>query len=115
MSPSRTLRRAWRVPCRSVALATLWFACASGAAYGQAGAPQAAGAAPAAPAAAAAQGALDGHRREDIVRHRAIAAAHDAAARCLESGQKESICHDTLRKACAGIAVGRYCGMKHSH
>jgi hypothetical protein len=69
-------------------------------------------AAPATPAASAAQ---DPHRRDDIARHRAIAAAHDTAARCLETGGKESTCHDALRKACEGIAVGRYCGMKHSH
>jgi hypothetical protein len=64
---------------------------------------------------AAAVATQDPHRRDDIARHRAIAAAHDAAARCLEAGQKESACHDALRKACEGIAVGRYCGMKHSH
>ncbi len=68
-----------------------------------------------APAPAASTPAADAHRRDDIARHRAIAAAHDAAARCLEAGQKESGCHDALRKACEGIAVGRYCGMKHSH
>ncbi len=66
--------------------------------------------------AAAAGGANDGdHRRDDVARHRVIAAAHEAAARCLERGDKESTCHDALRKACQGIAVGRYCGMKHSH
>lgn len=57
----------------------------------------------------------DAHRKEDIAKHRAIAAAHESAARCLEQGQKESACHEALRKACQGIAVGRYCGMKHSH
>jgi hypothetical protein len=55
------------------------------------------------------------HRNDDIGKHRAIAAAHESAARCLESGQKESGCHEALRKACQGIAVGKYCGMKHSH
>jgi len=68
---------------------------------------------------AAAQGvdpkAAEAHRKEDIAKHRAIAAAHETAARCLESGQKESACHEALRKACQGIAVGRYCGMRHSH
>lgn len=59
--------------------------------------------------------AADPHRRDDIVRHRAIAAAHETAARCLEGGQAESDCHAALRKACEGLAVGRYCGMKHSH
>jgi hypothetical protein len=57
----------------------------------------------------------DAHRRDDIAKHRAIAAAHDAAARCLESGRPESECQQALRRACEGIAVGRYCGMKHSH
>jgi len=55
------------------------------------------------------------HRNDDIGKHRAIAAAHESAARCLESGQKEASCHEALRKACQGIAVGKYCGMKHSH
>ena len=83
------------------------------AAPGLAGAQPAAKPATAGPAAAVV--AQDPHRRDDVARHRAIAAAHDAAARCLEGGQKESACHDALRKACEGIAVGRYCGMKHSH
>jgi len=55
------------------------------------------------------------HRQGDIGRHRAMAAAHETAARCLERGEKESVCHEALRKACQGLAVGRYCGMKHSH
>ena len=55
------------------------------------------------------------HRSDDIGKHRAIAAAHESAARCLESGQKEASCHEALRKACQGLAVGKYCGMKHSH
>jgi len=57
----------------------------------------------------------DKHRKEDISRHRTISAAHAAAAQCLEAGGKESACHETLRKACQGIAVGKYCGMRHSH
>jgi hypothetical protein len=85
------------------------------AAPGLAGAQPAAKPATAGPAATAPVAAQDPHRRDDIARHRAIAAAHDTAARCLEGGQKESACHDALRKACEGIAVGRYCGMKHSH
>lgn len=67
------------------------------------------------PPAAAAAASVDAHRSDDIARHRAIAAAHDAAARCLESGRPESECQQALRRACEGIAVGRYCGMKHSH
>jgi hypothetical protein len=71
-----------------------------------------------APASASAKGraaAPDAHRREDIARHRALAAVHEEAARCLESGRRESECHDAMRKACEGLAVGRYCGMKHVH
>lgn len=61
------------------------------------------------------KGADAQHRRDDVARHRTMATAHEAAARCLESGQKEPACHDALRKACEGVAVGRYCGMKHVH
>ncbi len=53
--------------------------------------------------------------KEDIARHRAIAAAHEAAAKCLESGKKEEVCHKELLAACKGIAIGKYCGMKHTH
>lgn len=58
---------------------------------------------------------IDAHRQQDIARHRALAAAHEASARCLESGESESACHDKLRRACEGLAIGRYCGMKHAH
>ena len=51
----------------------------------------------------------------DITRHRAIAAAHEAAAKCLESGKKEEVCHKELLAACKGIAIGKFCGMKHAH
>jgi hypothetical protein len=59
--------------------------------------------------------AVDAHRKEDIAKHRQMARAHEEAARCLESGEKESVCHERLREACKGIAVGRYCGMRHAH
>jgi hypothetical protein len=59
--------------------------------------------------------AMDPHRQQDVARHRAIATAHETAARCLEAGERESVCQDRLRKACEGIAIGRYCGMKHGH
>ena len=48
-------------------------------------------------------------------RHRAIAAAHESAAKCLESGQAEETCHKALQAACKGIAIGKYCGMRHEH
>ena len=53
------------------------------------------------------------HEKEDINRHRTIAAAHEAAAKCLESGKEEEGCNAELAKACQGIAYGKYCGMKH--
>jgi hypothetical protein len=57
----------------------------------------------------------EAHRRDDIARHRQMARAHEDAARCLESGEKEGTCQERLREACKGIAVGRYCGMRHDH
>lgn len=53
--------------------------------------------------------------KEDIQRHRAMAAAHEAAAKCLESGKKEDVCTKELQAACKGLAIGKTCGMKHSH
>ena len=53
--------------------------------------------------------------QEDIARHRAMAEAHEAAAKCLESGQKPEVCTKQLQTACKGLAVGKYCGMKHAH
>jgi hypothetical protein len=53
------------------------------------------------------------HEKEDIKRHRQISAAHEAAAKCLESGKEEDACNADLAKACKGIAYGKYCGMKH--
>lgn len=53
--------------------------------------------------------------KADIARHRAIAAAHEAAAKCLESGKKEEVCTKELQAACKGLAIGKFCGMKHEH
>jgi hypothetical protein len=53
--------------------------------------------------------------QEDIARHRAMAAAHEAAAKCLESGKKQDQCQKELQTACKGLALGKSCGMKHSH
>jgi hypothetical protein len=53
--------------------------------------------------------------KKDIQRHRAIAAAHENAAKCLESGQPEEACHKALQAACKGLAIGKYCGMRHEH
>lgn len=63
--------------------------------------------------------AADGHgdkeTKEDVARHRAIAAAHEAAAKCLETGKGEAVCYKELEKACKGIAIGKFCGLKHQH
>jgi len=70
--------------------------------------------APAKPAASKVDPALEAaHTKEDVRRHRIIAAAHEAAAKCQESGTDEEICDAELQKACKGIAYGKYCGMKH--
>jgi len=53
--------------------------------------------------------------QEDIRRHQAMAAAHQAAAECLQAGRGERLCHQQLRAACTGLALGNYCGMRHVH
>ena len=53
--------------------------------------------------------------QEDIARHRVMAEAHEAAAKCLESGKKPAQCTKELQTACRGLALGKYCGMKHAH
>lgn len=58
---------------------------------------------------------LPGHAKKDIERHRAMAAAHEAAAKCLESGKEEEVCQKELQAACKGLAIGKYCGMRHEH
>ena len=58
---------------------------------------------------------LDKETKEDIQRHRAMASAHENAAKCLESGKKDDVCEKELQAACKGLAVGKYCGMKHVH
>jgi hypothetical protein len=57
----------------------------------------------------------DKEKKEDIAKHRAIAAAHENAAKCLESGKKEDVCNKELQAACKGLAIGKFCGMKHEH
>ena len=52
---------------------------------------------------------------EDIKRHRGMAAAHEAAAQCLEAGKGEKVCMEALQVACKGLALGKYCGMRHAH
>jgi len=53
--------------------------------------------------------------QDDAKRHRALAAAHEAAAKCLEAGKGEKACLEQLRKDCKGVGIGKYCGMKHQH
>ncbi len=53
--------------------------------------------------------------KKDVQRHRAMAAAHEAAAKCLESGKNPDQCQKALQAACKGLAIGKYCGMKHEH
>ena len=57
----------------------------------------------------------DKETKADIQRHRAMAAAHEAAAKCLESGKKADACYKDMQAACKGLAIGKYCGMKHEH
>ncbi len=57
----------------------------------------------------------DKEAKEDIARHRAMAAAHEAAAKCLASGKSEDLCMKELQASCKGLAIGKFCGMKHEH
>ena len=58
---------------------------------------------------------LDKATRDDIARHRAMASAHEAAAKCLESGKADEVCEKELMLSCKGLAIGKFCGMKHEH
>lgn len=71
----------------------------------------------AAPAGAADKGKTHGAAevKKDIANHRAMADAHLNAAKCFETGKSEKECHEQLAKDCKGLAIGKYCGMKHSH
>ena len=55
------------------------------------------------------------HVQKDVTRHRAMAAAHEAAAKCLEAGRGEDECVKQLQAACKGLGIGKYCGMRHEH
>jgi hypothetical protein len=55
------------------------------------------------------------HRRQTIAQHRTLAAAHEAAARCLEAGKAEKECHAQLAKDCKNAGIGKYCGLRHRH
>lgn len=64
---------------------------------------------------AQAQGHSDKETKADVERHRAMATAHEAAAKCLESGKGHDACMKELQAACKNLAIGKYCGMKHAH
>ena len=55
------------------------------------------------------------HVKKDVQRHRAMAAAHESMAKCLESGKAYDACHKDLQASCKGLGIGKYCGMKHEH
>ncbi len=57
----------------------------------------------------------DKETKEDIARHRDMASAHEGAAKCLEAGKGEKVCLQELQAACKGLALGKYCGMRHAH
>ena len=63
----------------------------------------------------AAEAPLSADAKQDIARHRAMAAAHEAAAKCIEAGKKDDVCEKELQAACKGLAIGKFCGMKHEH
>jgi hypothetical protein len=55
------------------------------------------------------------HIKQDVLAHRTIAAAHEAAAKCLEAGKPEKDCQAQLAKDCKNLAIGKHCGMRHRH
>lgn len=58
---------------------------------------------------------LDAHTQEDVARHQAMAQAHAQAAQCLASGQAHDSCQKQLQASCKGLALGKYCGLRHAH
>ncbi len=58
---------------------------------------------------------LDKATKEDIARHRIMAQAHENAAKCLEAGKSDAVCEKQLQLECKGVAIGKFCGMKHEH
>lgn len=60
---------------------------------------------------------------KDVERHKAMAAAHTAAAQCLEKNGKDpktsakayDECMKQLQAACKGLGIGKQCGMRHEH
>ena len=56
---------------------------------------------------------LNQETRDDIAKHETIAAAHTEAAKCLRAGKPDAVCEGALLQACKGVAIGKFCGMKH--
>ena len=50
--------------------------------------------------------------KEDVARHRAMAAAHAEGTKCFEQKSPAEACQATLKASCSGLAVGKYCGLK---
>jgi len=50
---------------------------------------------------------------DDIAKHERIAAAHTEAAKCLRARKSDEVCEGALLQACKGVAIGKFCGMKH--
>ncbi|MFZ5555617.1 MAG: hypothetical protein ACOZDY_02650 [Pseudomonadota bacterium] len=48
-------------------------------------------------------------------RHARMAAAHDAAAKCLAGGKAPEACEKRLRADCRGLSVNRHCGLRGHH
>ena len=46
--------------------------------------------------------------QKDVQKHRAMAAAHEAAAKCRESGKDEEVCYKELQASCKGLAIGKF-------
>ena len=63
--------------------------------------------------AAATSPALSQETLDDIAKHETIAAAHTQAAKCLREGKADEVCEGALQAACKGVAIGKFCGMKH--
>ena len=58
---------------------------------------------------------VDAHTQQDIDRHLGMARAHQQAAQCLSSGTAYDDCQKQLQTQCKGLALGKNCGMRHSH
>ena len=52
---------------------------------------------------------------QHVAEHQRMAQVHAAAAQCLSGDRSYKECQAELSKACGGIGVGKYCGMRHAH